>query len=225
MTWFLLVLDILVFMVLIAVTAVQPQRSTLSGFELDRRKKQGDPAAIALVRREALLNDIFSLQRAAMALLLVIFVAITVPLFGWVFGVLLAVIVALLYGSLAHLNVVWRLPQKYYERYESALLSFVAKYPGVFKLIRSVSSVEHETRLHSREELTHLVSEAGSLLSSDEKSLILHGLRFGDQQVSEIMTPRSVIDSIDEKELLGPLVLDDLHKTGHSRFPVTQGDI
>jgi CBS domain containing-hemolysin-like protein len=39
------------------------------------------------------------------------------------------------------------------------------------------------------------------------------------------MTPRGVIDSISKKELLGPLVLDDLHKTGHSRFPVIDGDI
>jgi magnesium and cobalt transporter len=39
------------------------------------------------------------------------------------------------------------------------------------------------------------------------------------------MTPRGVIDTIGKKELLGPLVLDDLHKTGHSRFPVTDGDI
>jgi CBS domain containing-hemolysin-like protein len=39
------------------------------------------------------------------------------------------------------------------------------------------------------------------------------------------MTPRGVIDSISKNELLGPLVLDDLHRTGHSRFPVIENDI
>jgi CBS domain containing-hemolysin-like protein len=80
-------------------------------------------------------------------------------------------------------------------------------------------------RLSSREELHHLVETSGSLLSADEKALISHSLTFNDRAVKKIMTPRSVIDSISHKELLGPLVLDDLHKTGHSRFPVVDGDI
>ena len=39
------------------------------------------------------------------------------------------------------------------------------------------------------------------------------------------MTPKSVVETIRQGEILGPLVLDDLHKTGHSRFPVIDGDI
>jgi CBS domain containing-hemolysin-like protein len=80
-------------------------------------------------------------------------------------------------------------------------------------------------QLDSREELQHLVEQSGSLLSNDERKLIKHGLQFESRLVSEIMTPRGVIDSISKKELLGPLVLDDLHKTGHSRFPVIDEDI
>jgi CBS domain containing-hemolysin-like protein len=76
----------------------------------------------------------------------------------------------------------------------------------------------------SREELEQLLRKE-TVLAESEKQLLLHGLTFGERRVIEIMTPRSVIDSINEKELLGPLVLDDLHKTGHSRFPVIQGDI
>jgi CBS domain containing-hemolysin-like protein len=225
MTWFLTVLDILIFIALIMVAAVQPVRSTMSNFELTRRKEQGDKTASALIRRERLLGDVFSLQRIALALLLVIFVAVTVPLLGWFFGILLAVIVALEYGALARIDAIWHMPQRYYERFEPALLNFVEKYQGLFKFVRGVSPARQDAKLESREELKHLVSQSGSLLSSDEKNLILHGLQFGDRQVSEIMTPRSVIDTIDEKELLGPLVLNDLHKTGHSRFPVTHGDI
>lgn len=39
------------------------------------------------------------------------------------------------------------------------------------------------------------------------------------------MTPRGVIDTVAKSDVIGPLLLDDLHKTGHSRFPVTDGDI
>ena len=44
-------------------------------------------------------------------------------------------------------------------------------------------------------------------------------------KIDEIMTPRSMIESVPMNELLGPLVLDDLHKKGYSRFPVIDGDI
>jgi CBS domain containing-hemolysin-like protein len=55
--------------------------------------------------------------------------------------------------------------------------------------------------------------------------LIIASLSFEARQVREIMTPKSVIETIKKGEILGPLVLDDLHKTGHSRFPVIDGDI
>jgi CBS domain containing-hemolysin-like protein len=39
------------------------------------------------------------------------------------------------------------------------------------------------------------------------------------------MTKRDDIVFINHTELLGPLVLSDLHKTGHSCFPVVAGDL
>ena len=36
------------------------------------------------------------------------------------------------------------------------------------------------------------------------------------------MTPWKGVASVDNKELLGPLVLDDLHKSGHYRFPAVE---
>jgi CBS domain containing-hemolysin-like protein len=53
----------------------------------------------------------------------------------------------------------------------------------------------------------------------------MNGLEFSEKNVESIMTPRGVIESISKDELIGPLTLDELHRTGHSRFPVTAGDI
>ena len=39
------------------------------------------------------------------------------------------------------------------------------------------------------------------------------------------MTPRNQIESVRASETLGPIVLDRLHKTGHSRFPVIKTDL
>ncbi|HUC96386.1 MAG TPA: CBS domain-containing protein, partial [Candidatus Saccharimonadales bacterium] len=77
----------------------------------------------------------------------------------------------------------------------------------------------------SRQELQYLVDASVGVLSSDEKNLIVHSLSFGDQLVSSVMTPRSMIDSIKSSEFLGPLTLDDLHKTGHGKLPVIKNDV
>lgn len=223
--WFLSFLSLLSFIILVMVSSVIPHRSRLSKFELNRRREAGDVSAKEALQREVTLGDVLSVQRVLSALFLVIFVALSVVALGWLWGIILAVVVALEYGAIARLPVVHDNSQKLYEKYEEQILRFVHDNEAVFKLLRNVSTSVGDTTLDSREELAHLVSGSGQLLSNDEKKLLLHGLEFGSRQVSEVMTPRGVIDSIGKKELLGPLVLDDLHKTGHSRFPVTDGDI
>lgn len=212
---------------LLFVAAMRPQRTTMSGFELERRAKTGDKTAEALIRREALLVDILSLQRILAALLLVITTLLSVALFGWFLGIVVAVVIALEYGAIARLGFVEQQAQKLYIRLEPKLLEIIQRYPIIFRFIRNVKTdggVNY--RLESREQLLHLISQSGdAILSRDEKSLIRHGLQFDDIEVSSIMTPVSVIDSVSKDEMLGPLVLDDLHKTGHSRFPVIDQDL
>lgn len=223
---FMLLLCVFVFALLVIVGGISPRLETMSLFELERRVKLGNKTAKDMLRRQGLLVDVLSLQKLLAALLLIILVLLLVATFGWLLGVVIAVIVALEYGAIARLGFLQRNSQKLYERVESKLLGFIEKYQSAFKIIRSVTPEwKKELKLDSRDELEQLVAGAGHLLKSDEQKLILHGLKFPEMLVSEIMTPRGMIDSISKNELLGPLVLDDLHKTGHSRFPVTDGDI
>lgn len=216
---------IVTFGLLVLVAGARPQRSSVSNYELKRRQATGDEAAKETLRRERLLIDVESLQRVVVALLLVVFVALSVAEFGWLLGVVLAVVVALEYGAVAKWPQVRSWAQKLYGCYEPYVLRFVAKFPSVMKFIRNVGNDQpDEQRLDSREELEHLVEQSHGILLPDEKKLIVNGLKFGDRKVGEIMTPRGVIDSIGKDELLGPLTLDDLHKTGHSRFPVIDDD-
>lgn len=226
MTTLLAILTLMVGGMLLLVAAMRPRRTTISKFELDRRIKSGDQAAEKLLQREALLGDVISLLRIMTALFLVLFTVLAVMVFGWLFGVLIAVLVALEYGVIARLPVLQQNAQALYQRIEPKLLEWVARYPKVIRLVRSITPEGgQDYQLESREQLLHLVSQAGDILSSDEKRLIKHGLGFENQLVSSVMTPSSMIDSIKHTELLGPLVLDDLHKTGHSRFPVIDEDI
>jgi len=211
---------------LVLVAGIMPRHRSMSQFELERRQKSGDHEAALLLRRENLLGSVLSLQKVLCALLLVMLVLSCVAAFGWLVGILVSVVVALEYNAISRISSINRLSQKLYLRFEEPVFRLVEKYPKVFNLIRAALPVQQtEVRIGSKEELLHLVEGAGSVLSSEERKHITNGLTFGNRIVREIMTPRGVIDSIEKKELLGPLVLDDLHKTGHSRFPVTDGDI
>lgn len=222
----MLILCALVATALVLVAGMLPRQTKMSLFEIERRKKAGDPEAIKVHRRETLRDNILSLQRVLCSLLLVLFVLLSVLAFGWLIGVLVAVVVALEYSAVSRLGPVSRLAQKIYDHHESSLLRFVEKYPRTFRFIKAaLPSMIPAAHLDSKEELEHLVQNASAVLSVEERKRILNGLKFDAREVKEIMTPRGMIDGIQKNELLGPLVLDDLHKTGHSRFPVIDGDV
>lgn len=210
---------------LLAVTAATPHRSRYSDFELKRRKESADTTVTIDAKREDLYADIVSLQRVIQAVLLVLFTLLSIAVFGWLLGAVVAVIVSLEYSMLASSTSLRKFVARYYDRHEPRLLDFVARHQSLIRWLRSVVPVSERRRIDSREELQSLVSDSEGVLSGDEKKLILASLRFDGTTVKEIMTPKSVVDTIRKNEVLGPLVLDDLHKTGHSRFPVIDEDI
>jgi len=220
------ILCLILFTLLVLVAGVRIVSNSLSIVELTRRADGGDEKAVATLRQRACLPDIVSLQRISIAILLVLFVVVSVAGFGLMLGTLLSVVTALGYGAIAQWDFIYKRIQPLYERHESTLLTFMERYPGVFRLIRTASvDTLQEKQFDSIEELREMVAKSGTLLSKDEKMLIERSLAFDDQLVNEVMTPRSVIDVVNKNDLLGPLMLDDLHKTGHSRFPVIDGDI
>lgn len=227
MTIFLYLTIIILFVLLIVVAAMRPVRSQLSLFELKRRVLSGDLGAKKALDREEMLVDIISMQQIVVSLLLVVVVLLCVVKFGWLVGLFIGLLVVLGYGAIARIKFIYRISQIIYARIDKALLRFIKKVPFIFKLLRSVSDSDilSVQRINSREELQYLIDRSVNALTNDEKKLIVYGLSFSDKLVDSIMTPRAMIDSIDKSEFLGPLVLDDLHKTGHSRLPVINGDV
>lgn len=226
MTMFLIIIYIAIFICLLIVLGIHPQISSHSRFELQRRAKKGDDEAKMLLRRHELLRDIFSLQRVISAMLIVLLSVIGVELFHWSVGILTSLLIALESGAIARIPLLQLQSQKLYEKYEGKILTFIEKHTNIFVAIRSVAPLPNDAYdIESKEELLEMVSQADGVLTQDQKKLILNGLNFETMSVDSVMTPKSMIDSIDSKEVLGPLVLDELHGTGHSRFPVTDGDI
>ena len=220
------VVYIVVFLCLLVVLGIHPQLSSHSRFELQRRVHAGDSEAELLLKRHMLLRDIFSLQRVVSAILLVVLSVIGVELFHWAVGFFISILIALEAGALARVSLWQKYSQKLYEKYEAKILAVIEKYPAIFRTIRSVAPIPNDHYdIESKDELLSMVKQSGDVLTKDEKRLVINGLSFNEISIDTVMTPRSMIESVKSDELLGPLVLDDLHKKGYSRFPVVKDDI
>jgi CBS domain containing-hemolysin-like protein len=227
MNIFMLIIVILCLILLIAIASIQPTPSKLSIFEMERRLAIGDSSVEKALERERLRGDVISLQRVLIALFLVIFVLPSVAAFGQLGGIVIALVVALSYGAIARFRFIKKFPQKFYDKFETKIFKFIKKVPFIFQVLRSIpvnNNLNNKWQIGSRAELQHLVDESDDIITLDEKKLIVNGLSFNDKLVKEIMTPRSMIDFVNDSEFLGPLTLDELH-SGHSRLPVIKGDI
>ena len=223
---FLLIVTVLVFLLLVIVAGMHPKPYLVSQYELRRRASTSKEAKWQH-RRETLLPDVYGAIAAKTAVLTVSFTALSIVTFGWALGIIIAIIGILLYPTLANWGPCSRLSQRLYSRYEAPYLDIVEKMKPFFNIVRAVSipHVEPYHRFDSREELQRLIDQSGTVLTEDEKTLIIHGLSFKDQTVESVMTPKSMIKSVKKSEFLGPLVLSEIHELGHSRLPVIAADI
>lgn len=223
---FLLIVTILTYISLAIVAGLHPAPYLVSQFELHRRARSSKEAKWQH-RREGLLPDVYGAIAAKLAVLIVVFVVLSIVTFGWALGIIIAIIGTLLYPTLANWGPLNRLSQKIYARYEAPYLDIVEKLKPFFNIVRAVSipHVEPYHRFDSREELQRLIDQSGGVLSDNEKTLIIHGLSFADKSVESVMTPKSMIKTVKKSEFLGPLVLSEIHELGHSRIPVIAADI
>ena len=62
-----------------------------------------------------------------------------------------------------------------------------------------------------------------SILSNHDRSRIASIMSFDSRIVGDLMVPKSKMVFVKDKEMLGPLVLDKLYKSGFTNFPVVDG--
>lgn len=221
-----LLVGLIVFIMLVGLRSLSFGSSGETTYELERRAKTGGETAKKALQQERMLPDILTLRHVLDVVLSVFVVICLVNSLGWFIGLIVSIISLLEVGVLARQHFIARQVQKLYQRYERVALNLISMlHPGL-KFVRDVSDTKTaDFTLHSKEELIHLINEATLVLSQNERYLLEHAVQFETKNVSEVMTPRSVIETVDAKEILGPIVLDRLHKSGHSRFPVVQKDL
>jgi CBS domain containing-hemolysin-like protein len=83
------------------------------------------------------------------------------------------------------------------------------------------------TGLYDTEDLLQLLEEQheqpDNRIGKLELGIAHHALTFGNQLVREVMVPRRAIRMVSAEDALGPVLMTELHDSGHSRFPVYEG--
>jgi CBS domain containing-hemolysin-like protein len=97
----------------------------------------------------------------------------------------------------------------------------------VIGFVRRYRRVYVHTGLYEKSDLVALLerqkNQSDSRISEDEIELLQHALTFGDKLVSDILIPQRIVQMVTTNDAIGPVLMDELSKSGHSRFPVYDG--
>ncbi len=82
------------------------------------------------------------------------------------------------------------------------------------------------TSLYEKKDLLEILNkqnkQVDSRISPQDLKIATNALEFGDKTVGSIMTPRKEVKMVKADDNIGPLLMDELHKSGFARFPVVK---
>lgn len=200
--------------------------------ELKRLARSGDDVAILLYRVAAYGMSLRLVLGGGAIVLAALALACLVSALGtWLAMVLLLVLIgvggfvfvpaseltrsSLWLAKKAAPSVSWLL-----ERFQP-IIDFFARF------IQNHKHLSVHTGLYEKTDIVELLErqkgQTDSRISENEIALLQHALLFGDRQVVDAMVPKRVVTMVSAKENIGPVLMDELARSGHSRFPVYDG--
>lgn len=186
----------------------------MSSFELNRRAKI-DPK----YKQQLIFNDIFPGLRVLIIVCdLILVLAITSLAYAnWQSaGTLIA------FGVIILAYLMSRSLRRLTADLIKGNLAWFNKYFSWAELLGRISLKPDEERIHSRQELSHIIEKA-DFMSEADKDLIAGTLKASEVKAKDIMVPRKEIIVVQLDESVSPKMIDELHSTGKRVFPVIDG--
>lgn len=218
---FLGILSLLAAFVTGALISFEPKTSKLSNFELKRLLSTSEVYSRELLRRKN--KKIVTMLSKLLAVLLIIgeLVLLSNSL-SWLPTLLLATVFALIVFFLSILPLTQKISNKMFVLVENKIYVFIEKTKKFWRSFSYFRSNLTDGRIDSVEHLINLLEVSGGAVSESEKELIFKSLKFNKRLISEVTTPMSKVHTINHDELLGPLVLNELHEAGVVELPVVR---
>lgn len=197
----------------------------MSQFELTRLSGKGDQTARQLLEHQTKERELESLRQIVVTIVSTLLVTSSVFAFGLAGGVAMGALLLILAPLLIRVTFIRTLA----DRLRNYLWPYALKVTGwigtPLKWLRDRDIASRRVRVYSQEELLDIVHRSRGLLSEDQTRRLKASLSFDERKVGDIMTPKSMIVTANVHDTLGPLVMTELHKSGHSRFPVIEEDM
>jgi len=221
---FILVLAVIV---LIAVSIAQVYRY-IPLVEVKRRARQGDKLSKRLYKVAMFeFSSQFILWLIASVASAGFFVLVTRRSPAWVALTccLILIWIAYIWIPRSAINIV----STYLAQLFASPLAWVVQraHPTVQFVKRKISRPKaNHTGLYENKDLVDLLvrqeKQADNRIEKIEIDIIKHVMSFNKSKVIDVMTPRRKVMSIESNETLTPVILDELHNSGHRYFPVFQ---
>ena len=200
--------------------------------ELKRRARTGDPLSKALYRPVSYgmsLRVLLWLIVTISAALAFVLLSRSLNPFVAVLVIALLVGVGFLWLPSAALSAVSMRLALMFTPIVSWLVSLLHPWlQRIGNLVNRFRTVTLHTGLYEKDDLVELLERQrkspDNRILPGEISLLQHALSFGDRQVAEILVPARAVQLINESDPIGPTLMDELYKSGHSRFPVYSGE-
>ncbi len=97
-------------------------------------------------------------------------------------------------------------------------------FEGLSRAVRKLLPIHVHSGMYEKEDLAALLekqkAQPDNRIPHGEIDLLTHALSFGDKTVSDALVPKRVVKSVAVDEAVGPVLMGELHASGHSRFPV-----
>jgi CBS domain containing-hemolysin-like protein len=200
---------------------------SISVLEIKRRARQGDKRAATLYKVAAYaasLDVTLWLTGTASLIALAIWSARTSP---WLAAGVLVVAAWLVVwtkfsaeGWSGRFAAMFAVPHSW-------LLSFAQPVLGpISHLLPPGRAGAAHTGLYEKKDLLEILDrqnhQVDNRIPAADLEISFNALNFGDKKVSDVMTPRRQLKLVRGDETAGPILTDELHKTGFSRFPVVK---
>lgn len=95
---------------------------------------------------------------------------------------------------------------------------------AISRFVKRFLPIRVHSGLYEKEDFVRLLeqqrTQPDSRISAGEIDLLTHALSFGDKTVADAMVPKRVVVDVNVADSVGPVLMGELHRSGHSRFPV-----
>jgi CBS domain containing-hemolysin-like protein len=220
---------LLVFLALLAIT-LEKTYFYVSSKELRRLAARGDNVSQTLLSAEVygveLKLVLWLITGLAAAGSFVLFARVAPTLLGFVV-VLLALWLGFLWIPRTRLTVVGTYVALWSTPVVVKILRIVHPVTAFVANLAFNSTVSPHTGLYEREDIYELLkrqkAQSDNRISHKDLELLRKNLRFGDYRVRDLVVPRRQVKAVNINDSIGPVLLDELHSSGHNCFPVYEG--